>query len=75
MPYANYNRITRQMKSIRIGIILGLVVVSLAQHTCLLDDPLTDACIQSVDVATIDATLAQYLCTIVYQRKIYAKAE
>jgi hypothetical protein len=72
---ANYNLITRQMRSMGVGLILGLLVVVLTQPACLLDDPLTDGCIQSVDAAGMDAALAEYLCTIAYQRKIYTKAE
>lgn len=52
-----------------------LVGVVLSQPACLLDNPLTDTCIQSVDVAGGDHKLADYLCTIAYERKLYGKAE
>lgn len=52
-----------------------LLAVVLTQPACLLDDPLTDACIHSVDVGGADPKLTDYLCTIAYERKLYGKAE
>lgn len=52
-----------------------LVAVVLTQPACLLEDPLADKCIQSVDVGGVDPKLVDYLCTIAYERKLFGKAE
>lgn len=64
-----------KMRSRVVVLSMMLVVVVLSQPACLLDDPLTDACIQSVNVAGVDPKLTDYLCTIAYERKLYGKAE
>jgi hypothetical protein len=67
-----YN-LTRRMKTILL--LLVLLVAALAQPTCLLKEPLTDDCIQSIDLSMVEQELTKYLCTISYQRKLYQKAE
>lgn len=46
--------------------ILAVLALSLSQPICLLDEPLKDSCIESIDLSMVEQELTKYLCTISY---------
>lgn len=46
--------------------ILALLALSLSQPTCLLDEPLKDSCLESIELSMVEQELTKYLCTISY---------
>lgn len=56
-------------------LVLALVVAVASQPTCLLEEPLTNACIESIDLAMVPQEAVMHLCTISYERQLYGKAE
>jgi hypothetical protein len=65
------------MRTITIVLLMAMAMAigALAQPSCLLDEPLTDQCLQSIDSAKVEPVLTEYLCTISYKRKLYKKAQ
>ena len=41
-----------------------LLVLTQTQNTCLLEEPLTDQCLLSASVSTLDKEVTPYLCVI-----------
>lgn len=46
--------------------IVAILALSLSQPTCLLNEPLEDSCIESIDLSMVEQELTKYLCTISY---------
>lgn len=63
------------MRAIKLLLAMALIIGALAQPSCLLADPLTDHCLDSIDAEKVDQQLAEYLCTIAFERRLYKKAE
>lgn len=55
--------------------LMTVMALSLSHPTCLLDEPLKDSCLESIELSMVEQELTKYLCTISYERKLYSKAE
>lgn len=51
-----------------------LHVTTKAQNTCLLEEPLTDQCLNSVSTSKLEKELTPYLCVIATERSLLPKA-